>query len=68
MIVITVIFLPAQTMSLGYLKEGRLVQISIRNKEHKIKMVFSVTSGEILHKREIDAYIMSVDESCWKDL
>jgi hypothetical protein len=49
-------------------KKGRLVQISIRNNGHKIKMAFRVTSGEILREREINAYIMSVDKSCWKDL
>lgn len=33
-------------------KRGQLLQISIRNKKHKIKTLFNVTSNEIWHKRE----------------
>lgn len=34
-------------------KRGQLLQISIRNKKHKIKILFDVTSDEIWYKRGI---------------
>jgi len=34
-------------------KRGQLLQVSIRIKKHKIKILFDVTSSEIWYKREI---------------